>query len=87
MDLKEFVKTAISEIVEGIVDAEEIVKKHNAHVNPATQQKGGTRENNHPVATIQFDVALAQSQSGELTGKTGKSYVIRKISISVNRNP
>lgn len=70
MDLKQFVKTAITEIVEGIVEAEEAVSGKGAHVNPRTS-KQGTRVHNNPVEVITFDIALAQSQSGEIGGKLG----------------
>lgn len=77
MDLKEFIQTAVTQIVEGVVAAQSAAAAHGAAVNPAFDLSGkgahsligqtsaGARVNN-----ITFDVAVSAMQgSGAQSGK------------------
>ena len=61
MDIKEFVSETLSQIIDGVVDAQQQTKGKNAVVAPhyAYQQKVG------------FDVAVTVVESMEKTGKAG----------------
>ena len=69
MELKEFIKTALTEIVEGVSEASEIAGKHGAAVGSTRlygylkEAKVVTDENRIPVSQVDFDIALTEAKS------------------------
>ena len=75
MDLKDFIQTAVSQIVEGMVAAQAAAATHGATVNPpvdlvgkgnpsaAAQAAAGTR-----VSNIAFDVAVTAVEGSNADG-------------------
>jgi hypothetical protein len=78
MDLKDFIQTAVSQIVEGMVGAQAAAAAHGATLNPALEPsgKGNTSTAGHAaaaarVSNIAFDVAVtAVDGAGALGGAT-----------------
>lgn len=73
MELKEFIKTTLEQIVEGAASAQEVIKKRGGTVNPANMsfQKDGAWNNyNHPIPQeVIFDVGLTSTdKSGSTEG-------------------
>ena len=77
MNLQEFIKTALTEIVAGVADAREAAKTQGASVG-SMKLYGYTKENKiltnadeRPVATVEFDIALAEANSKDTKGGIG----------------
>lgn len=77
MDLREFIRTAITEIVAGVAEARNEAKRHGASVGSmqlygyVKEAKVITNEDNHPVAQIEFDIALADTSGASTKGSIG----------------
>ncbi|HTJ08008.1 MAG TPA: hypothetical protein VL624_21875 [Caldimonas sp.] len=73
MDLKDFIQTAVTEIVDGVLAAQAAASAHHVAVNPAVDAKSrgndGARVNN-----ISFDVAVTGVE-GSVTPGSGKLRV------------
>ena len=79
MDLKDFIQTAVTQIVEGVVAAQAAAAAHHVAVNPAAdpaarggpagQMPGGSR-----VSNISFDVAVTGVE-GSVAAGSGKLQV------------
>lgn len=77
MELKEFIRTALSEIVAGVSEAGNEANSHGAKIG-ATRLYGYLKEakivyddNNHPVSQVEFDIALAEGNSTDTKGGIG----------------
>lgn len=77
MNLQEFIKTALSEIVAGVADAQVEAKKHGAGVG-SMQVYGHTKEakvitdtNNRPITMVEFDIALSEASAKDTKGGIG----------------
>lgn len=80
MELKEFVATTLTAIVEGIIDAQKRVEPHNAHINPGNLMRAPTavsqdaiwdnRYNNY-ARTVTFDVAVTVEEGTNTNAKVG----------------
>jgi len=71
MELKDFIKETITQIVEGVVEAQEQINKHGAEINPKKVQFREAGQNNYynsgkPQA-VEFDIGLTSIK------KTGSS--------------
>lgn len=77
MELQEFIKTALTEIVAGVAEASKAVKEHGGSVGSlrlygyVKENKILTDENSRPVATVEFDIALAEGSSKDTKGGIG----------------
>lgn len=77
MNLQEFIKTALIDIVAGVAQASEAANAHGANVGSmklygwTKENKVVTDENEHPVATVEFDIALAEANSKDTKGGIG----------------
>lgn len=72
IELKEFIEETISQIVEGIKNAQERTEKLGALVNPRVSNSKGivmVEDKYHSVQNIKFDVSLGSMSNGE--GKNG----------------
>lgn len=77
MNVQEFVRTAITEIVAGVAEASESVKKYGASAG-SDQVYGFVKENkimtdakNRQVTLVEFDIALKQADSTDTKGSIG----------------
>lgn len=77
MNLQEFIKTALSEIVAGVFDARVEAQKYGATVGVARlyghvkEAKVITDDHDRPVSYIEFDIALAEANSKDTKGGIG----------------
>jgi hypothetical protein len=77
MELKEFIKTALTEIVSGVAEASKLAKEHGGSVG-SMQLYGFVKENkivtnssDLPVSNVEFDVVLAEANSTDTKGGIG----------------
>lgn len=77
MNLQEFIKTALTDIVAGVAQASEAASAYGASVGSmklygfTKENKILTDESDRPVATVEFDIALAESSSKDTKGGIG----------------
>lgn len=80
MELKEFVATTLTAIVEGIVDAQKRVQAHEAHINPGNLMRNTSslspdaiwdNRNNNYARTVAFDVAVTVEEGTSTNAKVG----------------
>jgi len=79
MNLKEFVSETLTQIIEGVKDAQEKAKKYGSQVNPYLWKNVGNLERHNLVETnsgeitqmIDFDVALTTAAGTETKGGIG----------------
>ena len=77
MELQEFIKTALTEIVAGVADARSTVRERGGSVGSmmlygyVKENKILTDDNSRPVTTVEFDIALAEGNSKETKGGIG----------------
>jgi len=80
MDLKDFIQTAVTQIVEGVVAAQAAASAHHVAVNPAVETKPGARGNpaaapgGSRLSNITFDVAVTGVE-GSVAQGSGKLQV------------
>lgn len=77
MNLQEFIKMALTEIVAGVADASKCAKEHGGSVG-SMELYGYLKENHiltneksQPVTTVEFDIALAEANSKDTKGGIG----------------
>jgi hypothetical protein len=75
MNLQEFIKTALIDIVAGVADASTEATKHGASIG-STVLFGNTKDktvnaSNLPLATVEFDIALAEGSSKDTKAGIG----------------
>jgi hypothetical protein len=77
VNLQEFIKTALTDIVAGVAEASVAAEAHGASVG-SMKLYGWTKENkiltdekDRPVATVEFDIALADASSKDTKGGIG----------------
>jgi hypothetical protein len=73
MELKDFIKETIIQIIDGVVDAQATISKHGAEINPKKVQFKEAGQNNYfnsgKPQMIEFDVGLTSIQkSGSAEG-------------------
>lgn len=82
MELKDFVKETVAQIVQGVVEAQALIKMHGAEINPKRVQfKEAGQFNSHNSGKpqyVEFDVGLTSTQ------KAGSSEGIGVFLGSVN---
>ncbi|PHS68671.1 MAG: hypothetical protein COB23_09020 [Methylophaga sp.] len=77
MELKEFIKTALTEIVVGVSEASTIATEHGGSVGSmklygyVKENKVMTDDNDRPVTTVEFDIALSEANSTDTKGGIG----------------
>ncbi|WP_028571856.1 hypothetical protein [Desulfonatronum lacustre] len=77
MNLQEFVKTALADIIAGVADARPEAHKHGANVGSnrvyghVKDAKVITDEKDRPVTTVEFDIALAEASAKDTKGGIG----------------
>ena len=77
MNLQEFIRTALVEIVAGVADARAEVQKHGASVGSMKlygylkEAKVITNEDEQPVTQVEFDIALADTSGTSTKGGIG----------------
>jgi hypothetical protein len=83
MDLRTFVAEAITQIVQGVVDAQRAVESTGARVNPHGLGRFGTPADalfvgpgNVPVKSVTFDVAVTLDKTDSKKGRIGVAAVI-----------
>jgi hypothetical protein len=82
VDLKDFIQTAVTQIVEGVVAAQSAAATHRVVVNPGIELsgRGGAAQGGHSaagsrVSSISFDVAVTGAESSTANG-SGKLQVV-----------
>ena len=74
MDLKDFIQTAVTQIVEGVVAAQAVAAAHRVAVNPAVEPSGrgaaiaGHAANGSRLSNITFDVAVTGGEGSSALG-------------------
>jgi hypothetical protein len=68
MDLKEFTKQALVQIVEGTKEADAIIKESNAHIHLECEDFTGT---SYPLTNVDFDVAITATETEGANGGGG----------------
>lgn len=77
MELQEFIKTALTEIVAGVAEASKAAREHGGSVGSMMlygylkENKIITDESSRPVSTVEFDIALAEGISKDTKGGIG----------------
>lgn len=77
MELQDFIKKALSEIIVGVAEASKTAREHGGSVGSmklygyVKENKVITDENDRPVATVEFDIALAEANSKDTKGGIG----------------
>jgi hypothetical protein len=77
VNLQEFIKTALVDIVAGVADAREDAKKHGANIGSnrvygyVKEAKIITDEKDRPVTNVEFDIALAEANAKDTKGGIG----------------
>jgi len=78
MELGEFVKESIKQLIDGIVEAQEYAATKKAAINPLglirTEKRGfivGTSEENPIPQEIDFDIAVSVTEGGEIKAGVG----------------
>ena len=77
MNLQEFIRTALAEIVAGVAEARVDAKKHGASVGSnqlyghLKEAKVVTDEIGRPVSQVEFDIALAEATGTNTKGGIG----------------
>ncbi len=78
MNLKEFVAETLTQVVEGVTDAQERIKSHGAQVNPylltdfdSAAKQGMMHTKNGQAVIVQFDVALTAMEGTGTKGGIG----------------
>jgi hypothetical protein len=77
MELQDFIKTALTEIVAGVAEARKSAKEHGGSIGSmrlygcVKESKVITDGNERPVATVEFDIALAEANSKDTKGGIG----------------
>lgn len=83
VDLRTFVKQALTEMILGVADAQEAVKDTTARLNPA-EIIGGPRRAftgaRRPVQDVEFDVAVTATEGG------GMNAGIRVLALQIGAN-
>lgn len=75
MELKDFIQTAVTQIVEGVVAAQAAASAHGVVVNPAVdlQRRSGSASGGQPaaprVSDISFDIAVTGVESATTAGQ------------------
>ena len=73
MNLQEFIKTALVEIVAGVTEAREEISEHGATVgsDPVYGETLLTDSQGRRVSSVDFDIALAEGSGTETSGGIG----------------
>ena len=77
MNLQEFIKTALSEIIAGVGEARIEGKKHGAPIGsirmygPTREAKIITDSKDRPITNVEFDIALAEASATDTKGGIG----------------
>ena len=77
MNLQEFIRTALTDIVAGVADASKTAQEHGGSIGSmrlyghVKENKVITDEKDNPVATVEFDIALAEASSKDTKGGIG----------------
>jgi len=77
MELQEFITSALTQIVAGVAEASKITKKHGGKAGSmklygyVKDNKIMTDEDERPVTTVEFDIALAEGNSKDPKGGIG----------------
>ena len=92
MDLKDFIQTAVTQIIEGVVAAQAVAASHRVVVNPAIDLSGrggpspaSQTATGSRVSTISFDVAVTGVESSSARG-SGKLQVAGAWSAAAGAN-
>lgn len=79
MDLKEFIDHALSDIVQGVLDAQQSLGENGKYINPELSTQQGTHEKNGKlvsikgqlVQTVEFDIAVTATEGTGTKGGIG----------------
>ena len=77
MNLQEFIRTGLTEVVAGVAEAREEAQKHGAAVGSmklygyVKEAKVITNDDDQPVTQIEFDIALADTSGTSTKGGIG----------------
>jgi hypothetical protein len=88
MELKEFVKETLLQVVQGVKEAQEAAKEYNAAINPlqykhTTDTVGAKLDDKyHPVQNISFEVSL--TSSSDEGNKSGIGVFLGSLSIGTS---
>lgn len=84
MELKEFISQALADVVQGVLDAQQVLGTNGKYINPELSTQQGTHEKHGKlvsiqgqlVQTVEFDVAVTATEG---TGTKGGIGVVAGI--------
>jgi hypothetical protein len=86
MELRDFVKEALVQIIEGVRDAQDVIKKPGGKINPIQQYFGEEKHSNtirdeggQVIHMVEFDVAITVKE--DAAAKGGVGLVVGPIAI------
>lgn len=86
MELKDFVKTTLVEIAEGVKEAQDATTEMGAAINPSAMYdnlaKGTMLHDGVPIQEIEFDVAVVAREEADVTPGGGISIVVLKAEVN-----
>lgn len=72
MELKEFIAATLTDIVNGVIEAQENTMETFAQINPLVSNGGGVdTQRNRAVVDVIFDIALGENTRSGASGKIG----------------
>lgn len=79
MELREFISSTIKEIVDGVVEARQIIKEHGATIPGTDKTKGGFNDvsyetHKNRIEIVEFETILTDTDVSGKTGKIGVSF-------------
>ena len=92
MELKDFVTTSLTQIIDGIVEAQKHAKANGAFINPRALQYNQNGkpywleeyddpDNRHQGQILHFDVAVSASESDQAEGKIRVSALVLDVGV------
>jgi len=88
MNLDTFIKEALTNIIAGIIDAQEIVESKNAYINPVGGgirfkeiQNEGISPEGHRTSTIEFDLSVTVQETNTKQGEIGVKISIINLGV------
>ena len=85
MDLKEFVAGTLTQIIEGVKEAQKAAKTHGAEVSPKFQQYQSTinsfsfNKKDEVIRFVKFDVALSATEGSERGTSGGLKVIVAAV--------
>jgi len=88
MKLEDFISESITQIISGVLKAQEFAANNNASINPMSLQKSKSSgdsyydsSNLRPAQVIDFDISVTTQEDGQVSGKAGVFVSVIKFGV------